>query len=194
MWPGNTFVRHVAPGPALDAVRALQEDLRMSRFASLFTYLPVPSLHMTVFQGISPTQPADFDFSRRDHHTARMVGMLDGIAFPPRRHVRCVGLFAAHSLTVTGVNTETEEALRQERVVLRDVTGLRTADFESYVFHITLAYLLEWLTEGTARALMEFNDAIFARHEAALQDIQLGPTAFCNFDTMHHFEVLRPLV
>lgn len=193
-WPGNTFVRHVAPGPSLEAVRALQEDLRLSRFAPFFAHLPVPSMHMTVFQGLSPTQPADFDRIRRDDQTALMMQRLGGIAFPPKRHVRCHGLFAAHSLTVIGVDRETEAALRQERVALRDATGLRPADFETYVFHITLGYPLEWLTEGTARALVEFSDALFARHAAALQVIELGPNAFCSFDTMHHFEPLRPLV
>lgn len=193
-WPGNTFVRHVASGPSLDAIRALQEELRMSRFGPFFTYLPVPSMHMTVFQGISPAHPAEFDRDHRDRQTAGIMGMLDGIAFPPERHVRCVGLFAAHSLTVTGAGPETEIALRQERQVLRDATSLRPADFETYVFHITLGYQREWLSEGTALALVAFSNALFARHQASLQAIELGPNAFCSFDTMHHFEPLRPLV
>lgn len=123
-----------------------------------------------------------------------MIEMLDGIAFLSKRHVRCLDLFAAHSLTVTGMDPETETALRQERAVLRDATGLRPADFEAYVLHITLGYQLEWLSEGTAQALVAFSDALFARHQAGLQAIELGPNAFCSFDTMHHFEPLRPLV
>lgn len=54
LWPGNAFVRHVAPGPSLETVRALQEELRMSGFAPFFTFLPMQSFHMMVFQGLSP--------------------------------------------------------------------------------------------------------------------------------------------
>lgn len=125
---------------------------------------------------------------------AQRGGVLDRIAFPSKCQVRCLDLFAAHSLTVTDMDRETETALRQESTVLRDATSLRPADFQACVFHISLGYQLEFLSDGTARALVAFSDVRFARHQAGLQAIDLGPNAFCSFETMHHFEPLRPLV
>lgn len=59
VWPGNTFVCHVQTGASLDALRALQEEVKLSRFARLFAFLPPSSFHMTVFQGRSPRSAAD---------------------------------------------------------------------------------------------------------------------------------------
>lgn len=193
-WPGNTFVRHVAPGAAHDAIRTLQEDIKMSRFARLFTFLPPSSFHMTVFQGISPTRLADHDPSVRDAASTRLDADIRDLAFPATRTVRATDLFCAHSLTVTGLDSEEENGLRQERSALRDATGILSADFDSYVFHITLAYLIEWLSEPTAIALAEFSGGLGQRLTGLLAEIALGPVEFCDFDTMHHFAPRRQLV
>jgi hypothetical protein len=120
--------------------------------------------------------------------------MLDGIAFSPKRHVRCVGLFAAHSLNVTGPDPETEAALRQERVAPRDATGLRRANCKTYAVHIPPGHQPEWLNEDTARALVKCSDTVFARHLASLQVIEPEPNAFCSFAKIPNFEPLRRLV
>jgi len=54
-WPGNTFICHIPhTSVAFGAIQSLQEQLKRSEFNRFFTYLPMPSVHMTVFQGISP--------------------------------------------------------------------------------------------------------------------------------------------
>ncbi len=194
VWPGNTFVCHVQSGASLDALRALQEEVKLSRFARLFTFLPPSSFHMTVFQGRSPGSAADYDLAQRDRHSETLLDATRGLAFAADRTVRMVDLFCAHSLTVRGLDGETETALRQARRDLRERTGIQSDDFETYMFHITLGYLLDWVTETTARALAEFSHDLQSRHALGLAKIDLGPVAFCNFDTMHHFHPLRQMV
>lgn len=201
-WPGNTFLCHVRPdSTAHDALRALQEEVKMSRFARFFTFLPPASFHMTVFQGCSPDTldapllPAGATPGQpRDALSARMLAAVDGVAFDPAPRARMVDLFCCNSLTVTGAAPEGEAPLRAMRDALRDAAGITPPDFDAYVFHISLAYLIDWLTEPTARAVVDFSADLTARYAPALQEIPLGPVEFCNFETMHHFQPLKALV
>lgn len=194
VWPGNTFVCHVQTGASLDALRALQEEVKLSRFARLFAFLPPSSFHMTVFQGRSPRSAADYDLAQRDRHSETLLDATQGLAFAADRKARMVDLFCAHSVTLRGLDEATETALRQARRDLKARTGIESDDFDSYAFHITLGYLLDWVTEPTARALAEFSHDLRIRHAPLLAEINLGPVEFCNFDTMHHFHPLRQML
>ncbi|MDJ1017591.1 MAG: DUF1868 domain-containing protein, partial [Paracoccaceae bacterium] len=55
IWPGNTFVCHLdRRSEPYALILALQEDLKKSAFQRFFAFLPPPSFHMTVYQGLSP--------------------------------------------------------------------------------------------------------------------------------------------
>ena len=200
-WPGNTFVCHVDPrSRAHMLMRELQEEIRKSAFGRFFTFLPAPSFHMTVLQGCSPdTRPGHelpkdpYDGLGRDDVTRAMLARLEGCSLPKGFRIKVRNLFAGHSLTVSGANPAEENAIRQARRELSDRTGLRFADFETYILHITLSYLLEWLSDSTARELAEFSIEAGDRLAAKIGDIDLGPVEFCNFETMHHFEPVRIL-
>lgn len=201
-WPGNTFICHVrADSAAHDAIRAIQEEVKMSRFAQFFTFLPPSSFHMTVFQGCNP-RVADTDLlphgctaqMSRDKLSAQILDTVRDVAFDPAPRARMVDLFCGYSLTVTGADPQGEAPLRTMRETLREATGITPPDFDSYVFHITLAYPLEWLTEPTARALVDFSADVTERFSPRLTEIPLHPVEFCNFETMHHFEPLKALV
>jgi len=201
-WPGNTFICHVRPdGTAHKAIRGLQEEMKMSRFARFFTFLPPSSFHMTVFQGISPIpataalQPEGPRPGEPRHElSAELLARVEDIVFDPSPAARMVDLFCGYSLTVTGAGPEGEAPLRRMRETLRNATGIAPPDFDDYVFHITLAYLLEWLTEETAEELVAFSAALTDGYAEALSAIPLGPVEFCTFETMHHFEPVKRLV
>lgn len=200
VWPGNTFLCHVArPSPAYTAMMEVQERLKQSPFAGFFVHLPPPSFHMTVFEGISPGQagspvwPADIapDASRA-MVTETLTHRVAGLSLPDFA-IRATGLFCGNSLTVTGQTARDKAVLRGARSSLRDATGITPDGFETYGFHITLGYLLHWLSPATAAALIAYSDATFARYAEALQDIPLTACALCDFDTMHHFEPVHIL-
>lgn len=199
-WAGNTFLCHVPDGAAKDAMRAMQEDMKKSAFARFYTFLPASSFHMTVFQGISPSgegfeelpEGADALWDR-DAVTALMLSQVRGVKLPQAQRVRMVRFYAGVGLTLTGADDAAEVSLRASRARLRDATGITHApNFDTYVFHITFAYLLDWVTEKTAQEIAAFCQELTDQYVLALEDVELGPVEFCNFDTMHHFEpVLR---
>ena len=58
------------------------------------------------------------------------------------------------------------------------------------MFHITLAYLKRWLTPEEAQMTQAFASDVFDRYLKGLR-FQMGPVAFCRFETMQHFETLK---
>lgn len=57
-FPGNTVICHIDPKSDVHAALCeMQDEVQHSDFGAIFTYLPQASLHMTVFQGISPDSP-----------------------------------------------------------------------------------------------------------------------------------------
>ena len=201
-WPGNTFVCHIdRRSAAFEAIQELQEKVKKSPFSRFFTFLPPPSFHMTVFQGLSPDMTPGNGWpigvpagSSRDTVTAHVLKRLDGLSLPTSFRIKVDGLFCGYSLTVSGSNDREEAALRQARRVLRDASGFEFPDFDDYVFHITMAYLIDWLSESTAKELVAFGTEIGSGFRQTVGMIDLGPVEFCNFDTMHHFEVVTALV
>ena len=198
-WPGNTFVCHLdRQSRAFEAIRELQENLKKSVFNRFFTFLPPPSFHMTVFQGIAPsTTPGNGwpegvpEELSREEVTSILSARLEHLELPKAFRIKLDGLHCGYSITVSGANPREEGSLRAARAALRDATGITFPDFHDYVFHITLAYLIEWLSEMTARELTAFSAEIGARLADRVRVIDLGPLEFCNFDTMHHFELVQ---
>lgn len=192
-WSGNTVICHIDPrSDAHAALCEMQNDVRESPFGALFTWLPVSSLHMTVFGGVAPDErnwPAGIARgATRDEVTAAFQDRLVGQDLPKSRHVSARGLFAGHSVTLEGADATEDARLRATRVSLREMTGLRPDHFDTYTFHSTLGYLLHWLDAAEAADLVAFSDEVFARYAAQLARIDLGPLELCNFEDMYHFE------
>lgn len=192
-WPGNTFICHVEAGSdAHMGIRAVQEEVKMSPFGRFFTFLPPSSFHMTVFEGVS-SRTHDVLGHRRDALSAALLQAVEGLRFDSARTVGMVDIFCGYRMTVTGAEPGGEAALRAIRTSLREATAINPPDFEGYAFHISLGYLLEWLTEPVARDLAAFSAELTDRYAESLASIPLGPVEFCNFETMHHFEPLKRL-
>ena len=194
-WRGNTFLCHVVrSSPSFSALVELQEQIKRSEFGRLITFLPAPSFHMTVFQGLSPGKQGKDDWPaglpedvHRDHATAEMLNRVQNVQLASNYEIRVADLFCASSLTVEGRDDAAEATLRQARELLRETTRISPPDFDTYVFNISLGYLIQWLSESTARELVEFSDSLFGTFESRLQSIELEPCAFCNFENMHAF-------
>lgn len=197
-FPGNTIVCHVPP--ASDAYAALvefQEALKASPFAHHFSFLPAPSFHMTLFEGVCMMESAGTPWPAGTNAamglaavTKIMGARLDAVALPQAPRIRLLGPFL-HSglgLRVAGADPVAETLLRQARRDLRQALRLDPPGFDSYSFHISLAYLLDWLTPETAhevdRVMTGLTDGFLRR----VPKIALGLPEFCTFETMHHFE------
>ncbi|MBN2628911.1 MAG: DUF1868 domain-containing protein [Rhodobacteraceae bacterium] len=198
---GNTFLCHIDPeSPAHAALTEASLALQQGPLAQAFTFLPPSSFHMTVFEGVcdahrsgdrwpeglGPDTPLDQVTDAFSAATARL-------ALPQTHAIRPTGIFAGFSVAVSGADAGAEASLRQTRQALRAATGIRRADFDSYDFHITLGYLLHWLTPDQAEAVLDLSQTVFARLLSRAPVIPLGPVEFCRFDDMHAFRLIRHL-
>lgn len=197
---GNTFICHIPPGPAQDALAETAARLRAAAPAGAYAFLPPASYHMTVFEGVTDRDrtggrwPEDLDPALPVEAVTRaFLPRLAGLDLPRTARIRPTGLFAGTTVQVTGATEADEAALRTARQTLRAATGIRRPDFADYRFHITLAYLLRWLTPAEAAAMAALS-ARLAEDLAALQpEIVLGGIEFCTFADMHAFPLVARL-
>lgn len=200
-WAGTTLICHIDRSTdAHAALCAMQSKIKASPFSRRFTYLPPASFHMTVFQGRSPFRentPHWPDGSpvtmTRDAHTQHICERTEGLLFPEEFVIKADGLHTLHSVTVRGATDEQEAALRATRETLRDAIGLKPSDFYDYIFHISLGYLLEWVSEAEASDMVALSSELGDEFSSQLSQIKLGPIEICNFENMYHFEPVKIL-
>jgi len=198
--PGNTVVCHVAPGSETEAALIAARDRYLTMpDADRLIFTPVPSLHMTLFQGIIEYRrdpgywPAGVPLDTPiDEMTAMMGERL--AAFQPGPPFRMTVLGARPTgLVVRPVGEADRKALRLWRDGLADAWGYRHPDHDDYVFHITFAYLLDWLPDSRLPAWQTMLDGVASELNAGVPVLELQPPAFCSFADMNHFEKLRVL-
>ncbi|HHZ08550.1 MAG TPA: DUF1868 domain-containing protein [Rhizobiales bacterium] len=198
--PGNTVVSHVVPGSATQAALfRLRERLEALPFADRFAWTPVESWHMTVFQGTiegrrsAPFWPAGMGLDAPIDETTRLLdARLANFAPAQPFAVKPVEVTPL-GLVVAGATPEDERTLRALRDRLADVFGYRHPDHEDYTFHVTLAYVKQWLPAGADAIYLPALDAIGRDVAAEVPQLELAPPAFCTFRDMNLFTPVRGL-
>jgi hypothetical protein len=197
---GNTVVRHVAPGSETQATLIeLRERLRALPWGHRFAFTDVPSLHMTVFEGAIETRreqnywpealPLDAPL---DAVTEHLAGRLTGFEGPGPFDMRIFEV-TPFGLTLTGATDGDQKTARAWRDALTKPFGYCSPGHDDYVFHVTLAYIIDWLP-----------DEMIADYKAALAEltrefqrrvpvVELGPPAFCTFADMNAFPPVMTL-
>jgi hypothetical protein len=198
--PGNTIVCHVVDGSETQRalIDARNRYLGMPE-ADHLTFTPVSSLHMTLFSGVivsrraagewPPGVPLDAPI---DEATKILVAKLEAMQPSPPfkvavQHATPIGLH------LDGATQADRTAMRGWRDRLADLWGLHRPDHQTYPFHMTFAYVLDWLPDEALprydAMLAEVADDI--RRRAPV--LELRPPAFCAFNDMNHFQELRVL-
>ncbi len=198
--PGNTVVSHVVPGSATeDALRRVRLSLEALPFAGRFAWTPVESWHMTVFQGTiegrraAPFWPEGMELNAPIEETTRELdARLEGFAPAEPFAVKLVEVTPL-GLVVAGATPADEQKLRALRDRLAEVFGYRHPDHADYTFHVTLAYVKEWLPAGAEETYLPALEAIGRDFAAEIPVLELAPPAFCTFRDMNLFTPLRVL-
>jgi len=194
--PGYTTLCHIDPtSDAFAALVAAQDVLRRGPTADAFTFLPPESFHMTMFEGVIDYARAPERWPRHLPTNAPLAQVIDDAAtglapltLTPRFSLRISGLFAGFSVSVTGADDQAEAALRAARDQLREASNILRPDHDSYQFHITLGYLLRWLTPKEAESVLDISDGLGMGLTQRVPRLEVGPIEFCRFDTMRRFE------
>lgn len=197
---GNTVVRHVVPGSETEkALVELRGRLRALPWGHRFAFTDVASLHMTVFEGAIETRrkpdywPTDLPLNAPlDQVTEHLARRLEGFEGPGPFDMTIFEV-TPFGLTLMGATERDERTARAWRDKLTEPFGYRSPSHDSYVFHVTLAYIVDWMPDeliaGYRQALTEFTEA-FSRHVPV---VELGPPAFCTFADMNGFPPVMTL-
>ncbi|MFI5410580.1 DUF1868 domain-containing protein [Kaistia sp. UC242_56] len=196
--PGNTVVCHLVEGsPSQAAVLEVRRRMQAMPDANRLAFMPASSLHMTLFQGIIeyrrslPYWPADVPLDTEiSAMTSLYLQRLEGFAGAGPFRIRVVDVVPT-GLTVVGATDDDVRRMRAWREAFAEVFGYRHPDHDDYVFHVTLAYMIDWLDPDRLpewEALFDDCRALLAREAPVFE---LEPPAFCSFEDMNHFEPLR---
>lgn len=193
--PGYTTICHV--NPRSDAFRALvaaQNALKTGPMASAFTFMPADSLHMTIFEGVidysrtADRWPAHLSFDATiAEATEDAATRLQYHPYKQKFQVRPVEVFGGFTVGMVGATEQDENSLRLTRNALRDALNLHRPDHDAYQFHITLAYLLRWLSPDEAQEVIAVSQAATKALLNQMPELSLGPVELCTFETMHQF-------
>ncbi|PSH62282.1 DUF1868 domain-containing protein [Phyllobacterium brassicacearum] len=198
--PGNTVVCHLAGGSASQrAVLEVRRRMMSMPDANKLTFTPISSLHMTLFQGIIeyrralPYWPEDVALGTSiDDMTQLYLKRLGGFEDRGSFKIKVIDITPV-GLTVAGATDEDAATIKTWRDALSVPFGYRHPDHDTYVFHITFAYIVDWLADERLPAWQELFDSSLTFLERDAPVIDINPPAFCRFDDMNHFEELLVL-
>lgn len=164
--------------------------------ADRFIYTPKSSLHMTLFEGVIETRripnawPADFDLSASvESATEVILRRLAEFSPPPGFAVRVAGLRPT-GLILEGATEEDKASMQAWREELTDPFGYRHDNHDSYRYHMTFAYPIEWLPDSFRSQWESEFASILAELVDAAPVIPLRRPAFCRFADMNRFDEL----
>jgi hypothetical protein len=198
--PGNTVVSHLVPGSAGErAVLAVRDRIRAMPDAASLAITPPASLHMTLFQGIieyrreQPYWPADVAADTPiDAMTELYLQRLQGFQGLGPFAVKVIDV-TPFELTVAGATDADVRCMQAWRDALSGPFGYRHPDHNSYRFHITLGYMIDWLADDRLPAWASMLDECLTLMQREAPVLQLQPPAFCRFHDMERFEELLVL-
>ena len=196
--PGNTVVCHLVENSASQAaVVEVRRRMQAMPDANRLAFTPISSLHMTLFQGIIeyrrslPFWPVDVSLDAAiDEMTRLYLERLAGFRGAGPFRVKVVDVVPT-GLTVVGATDDDARVMRAWRDAFAETFGYRHPDHDSYVFHVTLAYVIDWLDQDRLTAWGALFDDCLALLQREAPILELQPPAFCSFNDMNHFEPLR---
>jgi hypothetical protein len=195
-FPGNTIISPVPrSSPYWTALVSAHDQLRAADFGDCFTLLPTSSYHMTVFDGVVDSVrdtahwpkdlPLNAPLESCTRHFAKKLAEFDLGCEPPFR-------LRAQSFTLGGtalafqlrpVDSAEDAKLRGLRDRLSTHLQLRKPDHDRYVFHVSMAYLVNWMTPDQEQHFASVSESCLntARQAGILE---LAAPDFCTFTDM----------
>ncbi|QYK42637.1 MAG: DUF1868 domain-containing protein [Paracoccaceae bacterium] len=197
---GNTVICQLVPGSASEAALLdLRAALMALPHADHFALTTPASWHMTLFDGVIDSArdadgwatglPTDTPIETM---TAALAARLEGFPALPAFRMAITAV-TPMGLQLAGVTPADEAAARAWRDALSDRLGIRRANHATYRLHLTLAYVRRWLPRAALPALAARLDGLTREMRGRLPVLDLARPAFCRFDDMNGFPVVRPL-
>ncbi|WP_282078107.1 DUF1868 domain-containing protein [Epibacterium ulvae] len=196
---GNTVLCHLDNSAlrhrAILETRARPQELLPDHL--IFT--PESSLHMTVFEGVVETRRTldawpkglapDASIPAATQHVMPHLQQFEA----PGDFTVCPVGISPRGLYLDGVTSADRDIMRKWRDALTEPFGYRQATHDTYAFHMTFAYMLDWLPDTQLAPLERHAEELLAHLIAQAPHIPLRRPAFCIFKDMTHFEEVLTL-
>ncbi|RFU25269.1 hypothetical protein B7463_g11069, partial [Scytalidium lignicola] len=201
---GNTVLSRIRPASSLHAVLSdIHHKLLQSEFASLFAVLPPSSYHVTLMEGIcnsnrsTASWPRDLSIQASLAECNELFRKKLNLASHVTR-ATCATSFQmiiegwrplenGISLRVVPATPTDASRLRLFREYLSDSLQLRHPKHESYDFHISLTYSLQYFSQDEEKRILALLQKL---GENLPRFIELGLPELCTFDDMFAFHHL----
>lgn len=197
-FPGNTIICTLSPTSDLyTGLLRLYDDIQKQPFPPLYVLLPPSSWHMTLSEGVCDqirnreSWPGELStessLQECNEFMRQKLAKFDLDCDPPFR-MSFIGwepLEDGIALKVVPATTEEERKLRGLRDRLAEHLKMWHPGHEEYVFHISMAYTLRFLTQEEINATMIFLEAWQARLP---KHFELDAPDFCLFEDMFAFQ------
>ena len=194
---GNTIVSHILENSHVfrEALWAQSEVMRLP-FASKYAFLPPHSFHMTVFELLCDQVR---DQQHWSSHLDLAIGLRETDVYfektatpigPPselQMRLSAVSTTRHAYIGLVPVNEKAEARIRAYRDRLSESTGVRFPNHDEYHYHISLAYMLEDLTEAEQEKGHAAEEAIETRLGRTLAEVTIPAPRVTYFDHMHAF-------
>lgn len=197
-FPGNTVIcKTVGIQPLSSELEWAQQQYQQLPFAGKFSFLPPSSFHMTVFdlvcdqvrdpQHWSTLVAADTPIEEVDEVLRRAVQqVIPPAGFTMQIDEPAMGI--ALVIRLRAVDAENEVRLRNYRNELANATGIRSPNHDSYGFHISLAYILQPLTEDEKAQFTAICKQVTDRLRKTVGAFELRNPEFVLFNDMGEFQ------
>jgi len=196
-FPGNTIICHVPPHSAtFQTLLEIRARFAARPFSRCLTLMPPASYHMTVFEGVvnevrqPRLWPSDMSVdSPLDSCNQLFLKKLREFDLRCNLPFRLVPDFIPDTfIRLRPFDDQEEQKLRDLRNRLSKLLLLHGPNHEAYQFHITLAYLVKWMTPEETVDYARTREECASILRNSLSVIELGPPEFCFFQNMAAFD------
>jgi len=202
-FPGNTVLCHVPrDSTVFDLLLELRQKAERQPWARKFSFLPPPSYHMTVFDGVCDQVREQAHWSSQLPLDAPLEEVDDLLreawlkAKPPQvirmQYRRFYATGGYLTLYLKAASPEVNRGLRNYRDKLSDAIGIRHPNHTFYAFHITLAYGIEVLTPFEQIKAWCFNMQMHSYLQRGFGTLRLKAPELSFFADMAYFAPKRP--
>jgi hypothetical protein len=201
-FPGNTIISHIPLAtPASEALIAVRDTLKQHPFSRDLAFTPPSSYHMTVFEGVIDVLrtpgywPADLpanaplDVCTRQFED-KLAGFRLDTPLPLRMRIAdfSVRQDSGATIRLSPFDADEERNIRRLRDRLSDLLQIRARDHVQYGFHVTLAYLVNWMSAAETIDYAATQRDCLAFLQSRVPVLEFGAPEFCVFNDMLAFD------
>ena len=206
---GNTIICPIEQAnPFHQDLVTFQRTLRSSMLARHLAFLPPPSFHMTLFEGVTDfsrqpglwpaTLPPEATMTACHRFLSEKLKEFDAacdVTFRMRVADQQQDIASAAALVINlePADDAEEAKMRGLRDRLSQIMQIRARDHERYQFHTSQAYVMRSIPPDQMDGCRKLLDDATTRLRNIDAVIKIGDPAFCFFDDMFEFRPRIPI-